>query len=86
MSLKKLRERIDHIDQEILSKLNRRMELTLQTKKFKSKTYDRNREIQVLGKVREHAQRLSLISSEFAEKIFTETIRECRRLQIEEEK
>jgi len=86
MSLKKLREKIDHIDQEILNKLNRRVELTLQTKKFKDKIYDRNREIQVLGKVREHAQRLSLISSEFAEKIFTEIIRECRRLQTEEEK
>ena len=86
MSLKKLREKIDHIDQEILNKLNRRVELTLQTKKFKDKIYDRNREIQVLGKVRENAQKLNLISSEFTEKIFTEIIRECRRLQIEEEK
>jgi len=86
MSLKKLREKIDHIDQEILNKLNRRVEHTLKTKKFKDKIYDRNREIQVLGKVREHAQGLSLISSEFAEKIFTEIIRECRRLQKEEKK
>lgn len=86
MSLAKIRENIDRIDIEILERLNERMELALQTKKFKLNTSDRQREIQVLKRIREYAGRLRLINSNFAEKIFIELIRESRRIQDEEEK
>lgn len=86
MSLAKIRENIDRIDIEILERLNERMELALQTKKFKLNTSDRQREIQVLKRIRKYAGRLRLINSNFAEKIFIELIRESRRIQDEEEK
>lgn len=86
MSLAKIRENIDRIDIEILERLNERMELALQTKKFKLNTSDRQREVQVLKRIRKYAGRLRLINSNFAEKIFIELIRESRRIQDEEEK
>jgi chorismate mutase len=86
MRLDKIREKIDNIDSEILNKLNERLELALQAKKFKKETLDRKREIQVLRKVKKHAQRHNLLSSGFIEKIFIEIINESRKLQDEEVK
>ena len=86
MRLYKIREKIDNIDSEILNKLNERLELALQAKKFKKETIDRKREIQVLRKVNKHAQRHNLLNSGFIEKIFNEIIDESRKLQDEEDK
>jgi chorismate mutase len=86
MSLAKIRKKIDRIDIEILEMLNERMELALQTKKFKLKASDLQREAQVLKRVRQYAGRLRLINSNFAEKVFTELIKESRKIQDEEEK
>ncbi len=85
MSLHKIRKRIDDIDKEILMKINTRMELALKTKNFKRHISVRKRETQVLEQVKRHATNLSLIESEFAEKIFNEFIKESRRLQGEKE-
>ncbi len=86
MRLDKIREKIDKIDTEILNKLNERLELALQAKKFKKETLDRKREIQVLRRVKKHAQRHNLLNSGFIEKIFTEIINESRKIQDEEAK
>ncbi len=86
MRLDKIREKIDNIDSEILNKLNERLELALQAKKFKQEILDRKREIQVLRNVKKHTQRHNLLKSGFIEKIFTEIINESRKLQDEEDK
>ncbi len=86
MRLDKIREKIDNIDSEILNKLNERLELALQAKKFKNETLDRKREIQVLRNVKKHAQRHNLLKSGYIEKIFTEIINESRKIQDEEAK
>ncbi len=86
MILDKIRKKIDNIDSEILNKLNERLELALQAKKFKKETQDRKREIQVLRKVKKHTQKHNLLNPGFIEKIFTEIINESRKLQDEEEK
>lgn len=86
MSLAKIREKIDLIDREILEKLNERMELALQTRKFKLQNSDRQRETQILEKIRKYSMRHPLIESDFAERIFSEFIKESNRLQDEEGK
>lgn len=84
MRLDKIREKIDNIDSEILNKLNERLELALQAKKFKKETLDTKREIQVLRNVKKLTRRHNLLNSGFIEKIFTEIINESRKLQEED--
>jgi chorismate mutase len=84
MRLDKIREKIDTIDSEILNKLDERLELALQAKKYKKETLDRKREIQVLRNVKKLTQRHNLLNSGFIEKIFTEIINESRKLQEED--
>lgn len=86
MSLTDIRNKIDCLDIEILEKLNERLALALQTKTFKPKISDQGRENRVLERVREYTHKLQLIDSDFAERLFTELIREGRRLQDEEER
>ena len=86
MSLAEIRKKIDCLDIEILEKLDERLALALKTKTFKPEISDRGREIRVLERVKEYARKLQLIDSDFAERVFTELIREGRRLQDEEEK
>lgn len=85
MSLSKIREKIDLIDREILEKMNERMELALQTKKFKTQVSDGLRETQILEKIRKYSMRHSLVESDFAVRVFSEFIKESNRLQDEEE-
>ncbi len=86
MSLAEIRKKIDCLDIEILEKLDERLALALKTKTFKPEISDRGRESRVLERVREYARKLQLIDSDFAERVFTELIREGRRLQDEEER
>lgn len=86
MSLAEIRKKIDRLDIEILEKLNDRLALALETKTFKPEVSDRGREDRVIERVKAHAQKLQPIDSDFVEKVFTELIREGRRLQNEEER
>ena len=86
MSLAEIRKKIDCLDIEILEKLDERLALALKTKAFKPEISDRGREIRVLERVKEYARKLQLIDSDFAERVFTELIREGRRRQDEEER
>ncbi len=85
MSLSKIREKIDFIDREILEKLNERMELALHTRRFKLQISDGQRETQILERIRKYSMRHPLIESDFAERIFSEIIKESNRLQGGEE-
>jgi len=86
MSLAEIRKKIDCLDIEILEKLNERLALALQTKTFKPEISDREREDRILERVRDYAKKLQLIDSDFAEKVFTELMREGCRLQDKEER
>ncbi len=84
MGLKEIRENIDLIDFKILKLLNDRMEQALMAKKFKSQIEDREREKDVLDRIRKDSK--GLINAEFVEKIYLEIIRESKNLQQREYK
>jgi len=81
MTLEKIRTQINKIDRQILEKLNQRMHLSLQTRKFKSKIRDLKRETQVLDQIKQKAEDYDLIEKKFAERIFKKIIQESRKIQ-----
>jgi chorismate mutase len=81
MSLRKIRERIDRIDSELLNLLGERMELALRTKNLKPEVRDRKREEKILSGLKSRAGWSSLLSAEFVEKLWGGIIEESRRLQ-----
>jgi chorismate mutase len=82
MSLKEVRKKIDLIDSNILKLLNDRMELVLMSKKFKPQIEDKEREKELLDSVKENLT--GLINDKFIEKIYTEIIKEGKKLQQKE--
>ncbi len=81
MKLEQIRKKIDQIDDEILNLLGERMELGLRAKKFKKIIQDKDREQQVLRRLKKQCRNLHLIDSDFVEKLFSEVMKENRKLQ-----
>lgn len=79
MSLREIRRQIDMVDSGILKLLNDRMELSLMAKKFKAQVEDREREAEVLARIRENVT--GLINAGFVERIYLEIINESKSLQ-----
>lgn len=79
MSLKEVRKKIDLIDSNILKLLNDRMELVLMSKRFKSQVEDKEREKEVLDRIKKNLT--GLIDARLIEKIYTEIIKEGKNLQ-----
>jgi chorismate mutase / prephenate dehydratase len=79
MSLLEIRRQIDMVDSRILKLLNDRMELALMAKKFKAQVEDREREAEVLARIRENVT--GLINAGFVERIYLEIINESKSLQ-----
>lgn len=79
MTLDEIRKKLDRIDFQLLKLLNTRMELGLKTKKLKASVEDRERESEVLEKIRSKSG--ILISPKFCEKLFKEIIAESKILQ-----
>jgi len=79
MGLKDIRKKIDWLDFEILQLINRRMELVLKTKKFKSGVEDSKREQQLLDKIGKYSE--EMIDPDFYRKLFKEIIEESKKLQ-----
>jgi len=79
MNLKEIRKNIDVLDAKILKLLNDRMEQVLMAKKFKSQIEDREREKELLDRIRRNST--GLINAEFIERIYTEIIKESKHLQ-----
>jgi prephenate dehydratase/chorismate mutase/prephenate dehydratase len=79
MSLKEIRKNIDLIDSKILKLLNDRMELVLMAKNFKFQIEDREREKEILNRIRNNLT--VLINARFMEKIYAEIINESKNLQ-----
>ena len=82
MDLDEVRKKIDGLDVELLRLMDRRMELSLRTKRFKGEVTDGKREQQVLGAIGKKAH--GLVSAEFGRKIVSELIAEGKELQKKE--
>lgn len=82
MNLRRIRERIDELDREILSLLNERMALALRTGSFKEAVRDEEREAQVLDHVGRYVERHHpLLRGDFARALYGEIMKESRRIQ-----
>lgn len=79
MILQEIREKIDLLDSRILRMLNKRMELALMAKKFKSRIEDSEREKELLDRIRRNSP--GLINAEFIEKVYMEVLKESKKLQ-----
>ncbi len=79
MHLKRIRKEIDILDIELLKLLNSRMELALESKRFKEAIEDTGREAEILALIKKTAR--GLIKPGFCEKLFKEIICESKRLQ-----
>ena len=82
MDLPSIRKRINLVDFELLKLLNHRMELALSTKKLKKKITDTKREDEVINYIKKHSQ--GLIEPNFCAQLFTEIIKESKRLQTKD--
>jgi chorismate mutase / prephenate dehydratase len=81
MSLDKLRNKIDGIDDQILSLLSERLELALRTKKLKPAVRDPERERSVLARLASRTNGSEVLSGEFIEKLYGAILEESRRVQ-----
>lgn len=81
MTLEEIRSRIDAVDREILDKLNQRMSLSLETRQFKSKTRDPDRETQLLDRIKQETAKYNHLRDTFTEQLFMTIMQESRRLQ-----
>lgn len=82
MELKEIRERIDLLDSRILRILNDRMELALMAKKLKTSIEDKDREKEIIERIRMNST--GLINAEFVEKVYNEILKESKNLQKKE--
>jgi len=81
MNLKEIRKKIDSIDSQIVQLLNSRMEQALIANRYKTEVEDTDREKEIFERVRTRAT--GLVQAALIETIFTEMIRESRRIQRE---
>jgi len=82
MELNEIRKKIDLLDSRILRILNDRMELALMAKKLKTTIEDKEREKEIIERIRLNST--GLINSEFVEKVYTEILKESKGLQKKE--
>jgi len=82
MSLDGIRREISHIDAELLHLLHRRMELAVETRRFKAEIVNPEREQEVFAFVQRSAH--GLVGPAFSRRLFTEIVAESRRLQAED--
>lgn len=81
MDLKRIRQKIDEIDLELLELLEERMELSLRTKNFKKAIFDPKREAKVFEQMNSRTRSSPLFRSNFVRRLFEEIIKESRELQ-----
>ncbi|MCK5687157.1 prephenate dehydratase [bacterium] len=79
MELKKLRNKINRLDYEIVKLLNERMEVALRTRKFKNDVEDTNREKIIIDNVCRYSH--GLIKQDFSKKLFLDIIEESKKIQ-----
>lgn len=79
MSIEQIRKHIDRIDSKILNLLSSRMELALMVKKFKKQVQDKEREEQLLERMKTNATKL--VNYEFIERLYREILKESKSVQ-----
>ena len=79
MNLNEIRNKIDHLDGEILKLVYERMELGLRTRRQKLTVTDKEREEQVLDNIMRFSGRL--LSAEFIQNLYKIIIEESKQLQ-----
>ena len=79
--LKEIRIKIDKIDTEILTLLEKRFKLAMATKKLKKQITDKNREKEVIESVLKRSEELRSLEPKFIQKIFKSIISESKRIQ-----
>lgn len=79
MNLEQIRNNIDTLDSAIVKLLNERMEMVLLTKRFKSGIEDKQREMEVLDRIKRNST--GLCNGDFVEKVYLEIICESKKLQ-----
>jgi prephenate dehydratase len=79
MKLKQIRLKIDEIDKELVSMLERRLELGLRTRRYKKNSLDNSREQMVLKNAKK--ARLALVEESFIDTLFKTIMDESKRLQ-----
>ena len=81
VKVKEIREKIDQVDAQILSLLEKRFRLALMTKKLKTKVTDLNREKEVIDAVLKVSKKFGSLNQTFIKKIFKSIISESKRIQ-----
>lgn len=79
MDIGGIRKKIDHIDYDIISLLNQRIELALRLKKLKRSVFEPERELRVFENVRRYSH--GVMEPEFSERLYTAIVDECKRIQ-----
>lgn len=82
MNLENLRKRIDSVDIRLVNLLRERMELSIQTRKFKATAEDKEREEEIKSKLSRTCG--PLVSAELLDDIFSRIISEGKALQNKE--
>lgn len=81
MSLDIIRKKIDETDEEILQLLHRRMELAVETRKYKFEVEDTFREDQIISKLTDLSKKHNL-DVEFIKRIYQEIFTESKKRQM----
>ena len=81
MALKRIRQKIDKVDREILRLLDIRMNLALEARSFKNRIKDPDREKKIIDELKKRAAAYPLLRVDFVLEIFKDILRESRRLQ-----
>ena len=79
MNLEDIRKQIDILDGKLIKLLTERMEQAVLAKRFKKKIEDKNREQEILNKIKESAQ--TLIDGDFLLSLYQRIIEESKTLQ-----
>jgi len=81
LTLEKIRNVIDLIDEEILALLAERLDLARGIHPLKEKVLDKDREEAILSRIRRTAKNSGRLRAEFVEQIYAEILAESRRIQ-----
>lgn len=81
INLKKIRKRIDRIDNQIVDLLEKRLSLALETASFKDQLQDKKRETEILNRLAQRLDRYSYISCSLINKIYSLIFQESLKLQ-----
>src|SRR6056297_682546 len=84
VNLEDIRKQIDILDGKLIKLLTDRMEQALLAKRFKTEVEDKDREQQIIDKIRDNAQ--NLLDGDFLVMLYQKIIQESKELQNKDTK